>query len=141
MFHMTCRRCRADLPAYIHRELTPRRRQRVSQHLAACADCYRAYREHSDLDRELRGLYSAGAPNEVQLQHMWQGVRAGLRPAQVQMYPRWRMRYSAALAVLALAIMLPWTFYEGRAWAGPFPPTPQVLAQTNTRPLLVVINQ
>jgi anti-sigma factor RsiW len=140
MFPMNCRRCRADLPAYIHRELTPRRRQRVSQHLTACADCYRAYREHSDLDRELRSIYSAGAPSNAQLQHMWQGVRAELRPAQGQMYPRWRMRYSAALAVLALAIMLPWTFQEGRALAVPLPPTPQIVNQTDSRLPQVVMS-
>ncbi len=137
MLKMTCCRCRADLPAYIHRELPRRRRQRVGQHLAACAECYRIYCEYGDLDRELRAVLAAGAPSNVQLQQIWQGVRAELRPTRAQPYPRWRMRYSAALALLALAIMLPWTFNDRRAMAVPLPPTPHVIAQTDVhKPVL-----
>ena len=50
----TCRHCRALLPGYIQRELTPKQRAWVSRHLNDCADCYVAYMEQRQLVRELQ---------------------------------------------------------------------------------------
>ncbi|MFN8565370.1 MAG: zf-HC2 domain-containing protein [Anaerolineae bacterium] len=49
----TCRHCRALLPGYINRELTPPQRARVSRHLNSCAECYVAYIEQRQLVQEL----------------------------------------------------------------------------------------
>lgn len=121
----TCRRCRGDIPAYIHRELPIRRRRRVHLHLNGCAACYAYYRHLRDVDDELRATMPViGVPDALQLARVWRGIQAEMRPARPA-YGHWRMRYSLALAMMVLAIVLPWRFAAQQARALPVPPTPQ----------------
>jgi anti-sigma factor RsiW len=130
MLTYTCRRCRAEIPAYIHRELTPRRRQRVHLHLNGCAACYTLYLHMRDQDRELAAaLPRLGAADAPQLAHIWRGIQNEMRPKTRTHSLKRRMRYSLAVTAMAVALLLPWTFYHGQALAAlPLPPTPQQTA-------------
>ncbi len=131
----TCRRCRADIPAYIHRELPPRRRRRVHLHLNGCAACYAFYRNLRDVDAELRATIPLiGIADAPQLAQVWRGIQAEMRP-QRPAYGHWRMRYSLAMVVLVLAVILPWRFSAEQVRALPTQPTPRV--QTDTTEAIV----
>src|SRR5215468_5504583 len=49
----SCRQCRALLPGYTQRELSPKQRAFVSRHLNSCAECYVVYTTQQQLEREL----------------------------------------------------------------------------------------
>lgn len=135
----SCRRCRADIPAYLHRELTPRRRRRFGQHLNQCAACYAVYRQMRDQDRDLSArLPRIGTADEPQLARIWRGIQADLRPAASTRALHWRMRYSVAVAVLATALVLPWLIQPRQALALPLPPTPHQHTITYTHTQRVV---
>ena len=122
----TCRRCRADIPAYIHRELPPRRRRRVHLHLNGCATCYAFYRNLHDVDDELRATMPLiGVADTLQLARVWRGIQTEMRPPRPS-YGHWRVRYSLAMAIFVLAVVLPWRFAAQQARALPVQPTPRV---------------
>jgi anti-sigma factor RsiW len=133
IMRVSCRQCRADIPAYVHHELSARRRQRMHQHLNACADCYLVYRQTRDQDRDLSArLPQIGSASAPQLARVWRGIQAEMRSSTSTHALRWRMRYSVAVAVLAAAMLLPWLFQPQSALALPLPPTPQQHTTTRT---------
>ncbi|MDX2136775.1 MAG: zf-HC2 domain-containing protein [Chloroflexota bacterium] len=120
----TCRHCRAELTAYIHRQLSPQRRQRVGRHLNACANCYTLYRQLRDVDRELQtSLPLLGQPGRRQLSGMWQGIQTQIS-APRRTVPVFRVRYGVAVMLAVMALALPWSFNRAPAYALPLPPTP-----------------
>ncbi len=106
---MNCQRVRELLPAYVDGDLEPEDRDRVSQHLGACAGCSQRLAVHRQLVAALPEL--PGPPGEAV-------VAARLRAhvmAQVGGRPDWRPLWQAAerignaagwLAVSALAALL-----------------------------------
>ncbi|MDF1545866.1 MAG: zf-HC2 domain-containing protein [bacterium] len=60
---MRCQKARSFLSAYCNEELTGRKAQSVSEHLATCSDCHREeafYRSLSDAGNSLAGLKVSG---------------------------------------------------------------------------------
>jgi anti-sigma factor RsiW len=54
----SCSHCQAELTAYLHGELPPRRRKRAAQHLNGCAACYAVYRQMRDFDGHVWGKWT-----------------------------------------------------------------------------------
>lgn len=126
----TCRHCRALLPGYIQRELTPKQRAWVSRHLNECDECYVAYRTQQQLVRELRsGIPRIGTRGESP---PFDAMRAAVlaRVAQPSQPTRsmQRMgvdyaRYSIAVLLLVVVLLLPLST-RGQTFSVPTPPTP-----------------
>jgi anti-sigma factor RsiW len=135
----TCRHCRAELTAYIHKQLSPRRRQRVGHHLNACADCYALYRQLRDVDRDLAAsLPLVGQPGRQQLAGMWQGIQAQIS-APRRTIPVFRLRYGVAMMLAVMSLVLPWTFNRQAAYALPLPPTPAHTSRITNAPDVIAI--
>ncbi|MCA9906107.1 MAG: hypothetical protein KC547_19765, partial [Anaerolineae bacterium] len=89
--------------------------------------CYAYYRHLRDVDNDLRAtLPLIGVADAPQLLRVWRGIQAEMRPARPA-YGHWRMRYSLAMAMIVLAIALPWQFAAQQARALPAQPTPRDL--------------
>jgi len=122
----SCRQCRALLPGYIQRELSPKQRAFVSRHLNGCAECYVFYTTQQQLERELSFSVPriGGAPR---LDKMRAAVMAEMKqPAakaksQAKMY---QARYSLAALILMIALLLPWSI-QNHTFALPTPPQPE----------------
>jgi anti-sigma factor RsiW len=127
----SCRECRAHLPAYLHRELKPRLRRRVAQHLNGCPACYAQYRAHRDLAQELSSvLPRVGAADSSRLGKIWSGVQMEMAQPKAS---RYRARFSMAAAALVATLALPWALgSHQRVLAVPDPPTPQTTTLRDT---------
>lgn len=134
-YSYTCPQCRAALYPYIRRELTPARRKLVAQHLDGCAACYAEYRRIQSFDGDLGGaLTRLGAPNTLQLAHVWAGVQTQIRVPTYGQRGTFRMRYGVALVLLVASLLLPRLLHHQQAMAVPLPPTPGSQAQEVTHP-------
>lgn len=125
--NMSCRQCRALLPGYAARELTPRQRARVARHLDECAACFVAYKEQRQLARELAwSVPRIGADVSAdRLDRMRASVLGQLAQpaAQPVVRARWSsVRYSLAALLLMFALLLPVSM---RAYAESVPTPPQ----------------
>jgi anti-sigma factor RsiW len=70
------------LPAYVARELDPRRRMRVAKHLSNCAECRAALIRESNLARDLKAtMPHIGEPRPGQLARLWPAIRAEIARA------------------------------------------------------------
>jgi hypothetical protein len=80
-----------------------------------------------------------GQVDARQLNRVWQGIQADLRPARaVATYPQMRLRYAVALVALVIALVLPYSLSRQRVLALPLPPTPQNVNDPITLPPDVV---
>ncbi len=134
-----CRQCRALLPGYIQRELSPKQRTFVARHLSNCSECYVVYTTQQQLERELTFSVPrlGGAPR---LEKMRSAVMAEvLRPAakpKTQLKPTaklYQARYSLSLAALALmiALLLPLSI-RNHTFSLPTPPQPERVTPQGT---------
>ncbi len=125
---MRCSQCRALLPGYIQRELSPKQRERVSRHLTSCAACYVACGEQRQLERDLAFAVPRIGGDAPRLDKMRAAVAAEMvRPAKRA--PRVRLyqaRYSLAALILMIALLLPWSI-RTRSFALPTQPQPETL--------------
>lgn len=137
----TCRTCQTHLVAYLHNQLSPRTRRRVGQHLSHCAACYGVYVGQRGLSQELAAdLPRVGQATTPQLGRVWTAIQADMaRPRTVPR--RHVMRYTFAVAVLVLAVLLPWSLNTRQiALAVPSHPTvPLTETVTETPPSQVVM--
>ena len=126
-----CRQCRELLPGYIHRELTPKQRERVSRHLTICPGCYVAYTEQRQLVRELAYSLPRLGGDAPRLDKMRAAVMAEMeRPAP----PRLRLdqaRYGLVALILMTALLLPWSMRQ-RSYPLPTPPQPETITPQGT---------
>lgn len=122
----SCRQCRALLPGYIARELSPTQRAHVSRHLTSCAECYVAYVEQRHLVQELAASVprigsAVLAAQPPRLDKIRAAVMAEMAaPAR----PKGRLdraRYGAVALVLMFTVLLPWSM-RTRSFALPTPP-------------------
>ena len=135
----TCRQCRALLPGYIQRELSPKQRSSVAHHLTSCSECYVVYTMQQQLQRELAFSVPrlGGAPR---LEKMRSAVMAEVtRPADKPKLPvqakakLYQARYSLSLAVLVLMIslLLPLSI-RNHSFSLPTPPQPEKITPQGT---------
>jgi hypothetical protein len=123
----TCRECRALLPAYIDRELTPAARSHVSAHLDACDRCHADYTRQRALAADLRaGLPALGRLDTARTGLLWSAVQSELAVPRRAALPVGQARMSLVVLLMAAALLLPWLVSAGRlaALSLPLPPTP-----------------
>jgi anti-sigma factor RsiW len=106
MFSFECRHCRARLPAYIHRELSPRARRRVAAHLSRCDSCNAAYIDYRDAAGSLKADIPA-VGREFDRGRGWAAVQARLSKPDSSPRKRFQKRYGAAALLVAAALVLP----------------------------------
>lgn len=102
---MKCKQCQFHMTAYLHGELKPKVRQRMTQHIEQCPMCYTVYIQQRDMQRELAD-YVPLIGNRPRYDKMWASIQSDMsRPRE----PRYQMRYGLAVLALVLALFLPWT--------------------------------
>ncbi len=106
MFSFECRCCRSLLPAYIHRELSPRARRRVAAHLSRCNACSAAYIDYLEAARSLKSDIPA-VGREFDRGRGWAAVRARLSHPTAPAKKRFHKRCGAAALLAAAALVLP----------------------------------
>ena len=132
----SCRQCRALLPGYINRELSPRQRARVSRHLSACAECYGVYVEQRQLVQELQASVPRIGGNPPRLDKIRAAVMAEMA-APVRPRQRFNQaRYSVVAFALVIAVLLPWSM---RAHSFSLPTLPQPEANTPQGTAIVAV--
>jgi anti-sigma factor RsiW len=127
---LTCRDCRALLPVYLDRDLPRPDRSNVAAHLESCARCRAEYARQRDLQAGLRAdLPGLGRLEPSRASVLWQAVQGELHTPRRVAWPISQRRMSALVALLALALVLPWLLSPERlsALSLPLPPTPAVL--------------
>ena len=112
----SCRQCRALLPGYIHRELSPRQRSFVSRHLSGCAKCYGVYTAQQQLERELAfavpRIGERGMPprlDKMRAAVMAEMARPAAKPKTSPHLTQARYSLSLAAIILMIALLLPWS--------------------------------
>src|SRR5262249_26054660 len=105
---MSCRECRALLPGYIQRELTPKQRERVSRHLNSCSECYAAYEEQRTLVRELAINVPRIGSDHPPLDQIRAAVMAEIAQSKPCRSTHLQARYSVAALVLVVMLLVPW---------------------------------
>jgi anti-sigma factor RsiW len=103
---LQCRRCQALLPAYIHRELSPRARRWVAAHLSRCDVCSRVYVDHREVARSLAAEMPA-VGRGFDRERGWASVQARLLQPSPPHKKRFHKRWGAAALLLAAALILP----------------------------------
>lgn len=106
MFSFECRYCQSRLPAYIHRELSPRARRRVAAHLSRCDSCSAVYIDYREVARSLHSDMPAVGRGFDQGRG-WAAVQARLSQPAASPRKRFQKRYGAAALLLAAALVLP----------------------------------
>lgn len=93
---------------FLHGELLRNEREELDDHLAACRDCERLYREVADLDRLLRSLPDKGAdpPPFLRARILANLPEAGASASTGRRLGRWAAALSAAAACALLAFAL-----------------------------------
>lgn len=145
MYSFECRHCQALLPAYIHRELSPRARRRVAAHLSHCDSCNAAYMDYRDVARSLKADVPAVGRGFDQTRG-WAAVQARLSKPGSSPRKRFQKRYGAAALLVAMALVLPGlTVNTPRAFALQFrlplqqtPPTQVETVDTPDQGALVI---
>jgi anti-sigma factor RsiW len=116
------------MTAYLHGELAPRTRQRVTQHIHECPMCYTRYIEERDDQRDLTYFVPLiGREDKPRYDKMWVSIQADLsRPKQ----PRYQIRYGLAALMLMVALLLPWTMGQRSTALAALPtqPSPELTA-------------
>jgi anti-sigma factor RsiW len=117
-----CHRCRERLPAFIHRDLSPRARRRIAAHLDCCPACETEYRRQRELSHLLASEIPAlGRRNAGGLERVWLGIRTG----KTVQRRRFHKRYGAAALLTLAALILPSVLSAApRATSVPTPATP-----------------
>ena len=101
---MTCRDCRADLPAYLDRDLPRADRSRVAAHLESCSRCHAEYCRLRDLQRDLHAdLPGLGRLDANRAGLLWQAVQGELRAPRRAVWPVSQRRLSALAALIVCA--------------------------------------
>ncbi len=129
---MSCRECRALLPGYIQRELTPKQRERVSRHLNTCIECYAAYEEQRTLVRELVINVPRIGSDHPPLGQIRAAVMAEIAHPKPRRSAHLQARYSLAVLVLMVMLLLPSTFRSYAAAPPPTPPRPENVTPSGT---------
>ncbi|MCC6803068.1 MAG: zf-HC2 domain-containing protein [Anaerolineae bacterium] len=132
----TCRQCRALLPGYIHRELSPRQRARVSRHMSACAECYAVYAAQRQLVQELAASVPRIGSGAPRLDKMRAAVMAEMAAPPRPKRRVNQARYSVVALALVVAVLLPWSM---RAHSFSLPTLPQPEAVTPQGTAVVAI--
>ncbi len=128
---ISCRVCREHLPGYISRELTTAARSQVAEHIQTCNACYAVYVHQRELSSELsRTLPGLGSPLPS-LERIWAGVEAEMRAPKRQSISLEQARYSLAVVLLVIALLLPWSI-RAHQFNLPTPPTPAALNTPST---------
>lgn len=124
---ITCRECRAQLPAYLDRDLPRESRSQVAAHLDRCDRCHAEYARQRDLLTGLRiDLPALGLLEPSRAGALWASVQGELRAPRRMALPLSQRRMSMLALLLAAALVLPWLLSPGRlsALSLPLPPTP-----------------
>jgi hypothetical protein len=129
----SCRQCRALLPGYIRRELSPKQRAYVSRHLSVCTECYVFYKTQQQLEHELAFSVPriGGTPRLEKMRAvvMAEIAQPAAKPkSQAKMY---QARYSLAALVLMIALLFPWSI-QNHSFALPTPPQPEKVTPQGT---------
>lgn len=128
---ITCRTCREHLPGYFDRDLSPKLRAEVAEHLQNCDACYAASVQQRDLSRELaRSLPTLGSPVSG-LDRIWSAVQADMAQPRREPELLEKARYSVVALIFIIALLLPWTV-RGHRLALPPPPTPAISTPKGT---------
>jgi len=126
---MNCKDCKFHMTAYLHGELRPKVRQRMTQHIEQCPMCYTVYIQQRDIQREL--AYSVPLVGTIgRYDKMWASIQADMSYPRE---PRFQIRFGLVALMLAMALLLPLTLgRQQRALAAvPTQPSPE-LAVTRT---------
>lgn len=126
-----CRVCREHLPGYISRELSPAARSQVAAHIETCDACYAAYVQQRELTSELTRTLPELGGARPRLDHIWAGIEADIRQPKRTTIKLDQARYSLAVLLLMIALLLPWTI-RSHQFSLPTPPTPDVVNTPST---------
>jgi predicted anti-sigma-YlaC factor YlaD len=127
---MTCHDCRAHLPGYIHRELSPLVRRRVGAHLDKCEACYAVYTSQREVARELtQQVPLIGQADAPRLGKIWSSIQVEMARPRRSTLSRIPRRRGFAIVILVLVLLLPSLGFHALqqrqvAMALPVPPTP-----------------
>ncbi|NPV68488.1 MAG: hypothetical protein HPY64_15195 [Anaerolineae bacterium] len=121
------------LTAYLHGELAPHLRERVSRHVRECDECYAALRREQELARELGDSMPVfGAPRNEQLARVLSGILA--EAGNHQGMAAFRVpRAGVALLLSLLLVLLPALVMPRAAVSAPDQPAPYMIAATATQ--------
>lgn len=133
----SCRQCRALLPGYINRELTPKQRARVSRHLSACAECYGAYIEQRQLVNELFTSVPRIGGTPAPLDKIRVAVMAEMAAPPVRPQRLNQARYSMVALALVIALLLPWSM-RAHSFSLPTLPQPEAVTPQGTAVVAVM---
>lgn len=129
---ITCRECQFHLVAYIHNELPPHLRRRVSYHLDDCSACYGVYIQQRDLARDLQNVVPmVGRGEKPRLDRVWSAVQTDMtKPRRISIF--YQTRYGLALMAAVLGLLFPWVVGSQNVTlaAPPTQPAPLLAVQT-----------
>lgn len=129
---MKCKGCQFHMTAYLHGELAPQVRQRMTQHIQRCPICYTVYVQQRDMQRDL-AYYMPLLGTAPRYDKMWASIQAGMARPREQ---RYQVRYAFAALMLVLALLLPWTMGRGPLALAALPTQPSpALTATRTPPV------
>ena len=135
----SCRQCRALLPGYIQRELSPKQRTLVRAHLTSCAECYVVYMTQQQLERELSfsvpRMGGAPPPGENACRRHG-GGDAPCREAESTHSTKGEtlsgtLQSELAALMLMIALLLPWSI-RNHSFSLPTPPQPEKVTPQGT---------
>lgn len=106
-----CHYSQTRMIAYIHGELPPKARRRITAHLDRCPTCSAYYLREREAVRELAQRVSLlGQPTTSDLRGIWRAIDAGMSPKAHAVGQRLvPARYGLAMLMLALSLLLPAT--------------------------------
>ncbi len=102
-----------ELQAYLDRELAPGRREEITRHLSACAECSDVLRDLQQVSAKLQSWQVEPAPASLRAPALENASRASAPPI-LEVFRSWRWRPmvmalsgTAVVALLILAVVIP----------------------------------
>ena len=75
-----CKKCQANLVAYLHHELSPKKRQQVSLHLDRCERCYGIYLQEQDVMQNLTQIVPlVGQAKKPTFDRVWTAIQRDIQ--------------------------------------------------------------
>lgn len=123
------------LSAYVHDQLSPSRRRRVTHHLSQCEQCRAAWlRDQEAAGRIRREMKTFGRPDRAALARGYGVVMGQVRLNRPHLSFNWLPSLGMGLAVMLTFALLTSALIGGATYAGaaPLPPVPAEIQATWT---------
>ena len=131
---MKCRDCKHYMTAYLHGELPPKLKRRMTLHIQQCPMCYTTYIQQRNLVRDLEQTVPlVGQPGRSRLDKVWTAIQADMaHPRSAR--PPFSSRFGLVAFALMVALLLPWTIGKQHTTLASVPtqPSPALSELVNT---------